>query len=149
MSQLVTWSDDLATGVTDVDAHHRTLVGLLNELHETVHRRRGVAACRAAVEKLHRCVLSHLEVEAKLMHLAGHDADPGSRDEYREVERLLDGMLARMDAENSHITFHCMHELKSWLLAHMRRVRSDAVAPDRGAAESARTFGDGALLPRR
>ena len=44
MSQLFDWSDEHLTGIAEIDAHHKALAGLLNELHESVHRRRGVVA---------------------------------------------------------------------------------------------------------
>lgn len=122
MNRLVDWSDALLLGVPEIDAHHRALASLLNELHETVHRRRGAAACRTAVEKLRHCALSHLDVEERLMHAAGHATFAENLDEQRELLRLLDGMLARMDDEASNITFQGLHQLKVWLLNHMRAV---------------------------
>ncbi|HEX6928030.1 MAG TPA: bacteriohemerythrin [Gammaproteobacteria bacterium] len=120
MSPLVTWSGQLEIGVPEIDAHHRTLVRLLNELHEAVYRRRGADACRNAVEKLHRCARSHFDVEEKLMHLSGHTAFAADRSEHRELMRALADMLARMDPASSNITFQGLHQLKAWLLAHIR-----------------------------
>lgn len=142
MGQLFDWSDELLTGVAEIDAHHRALAGLLNELHEAVHRRRGVAACRDAVEKLRHCALLHLDVEERLMHESGHAVYAGSNSEQRELVQQLDDMLAKMDEENSNITFHGLHQLKVWLLQHIRTVEAATAAIEQPAAqEGVRVFG--------
>lgn len=142
MSQLFDWSDELLTGIAEIDAHHKALAGLLNELHESVHRRRGVGACREAVEKLRRCALSHLDVEERLMHESGHAGYSGSSSEQRALVHQLDEMLAKMDEENSNITFHGLHQLKVWLLQHIRAVDAAATpGPSPGEQEGVRVFG--------
>lgn len=142
MSQLFDWSDEHLTGIAEIDAHHKALAGLLNELHESVHRRRGVDACRDAVAKLRHCALSHLDVEERLMHESGHGAYTGSSREQRELVHQLDEMLSKMDDENSNITFHGLHQLKVWLLQHIRTVDAavtTAIAP--AEQEGVRVFG--------
>lgn len=122
MTPLISWEEDLVIGVPEIDAHHKALVALLNELHETVFRRRGVDACRDVVERLRSCALSHLEAEERLMHQAGHNAYGENLVEQRELIRQLDDMLTRMDGYASNITFQGLHQLKAWLLAHIRYV---------------------------
>ena len=142
MNQLFDWSDEHLTGIAEIDAHHKALAGLLNELHESVHRRRGVVACREAVEKLRHCALSHLDVEEKLMHASGHAGYAGSSHEQRELVKQLDDMLSKMDEENSNITFHGLHQLKVWLLQHIRSVEAATVAVEQSTAqEGVRVFG--------
>lgn len=101
MNRLIEWSDDLATGVDAIDRRNRALIEYLNALHECVHRRRGVDACRAAVNSLRACTK---DASRSSRALAGH----------------LDAMLARMDDEQSNITFHGLHELKLLVLACVR-----------------------------
>lgn len=142
MVPLVTWHETLLIGVPEIDAHHKALAGLLNELHEAVHRRRGVDACRGIVEKLRRCALSHLDAEERLMHLSGHASYSENLEEQRDLIQRLDDMLARMDDANSNITFHGLHQLRSWLLAHIRFVGADDGAAAAVEPEAApRVFG--------
>lgn len=137
MNKLINWSDSLAIGVPEIDVHHETLVGLLNQLHETVHRRRGVDACRKAVEKLRRYAEMHLAVEEQVMHAAGRTAYHENEAEQQQLVAHLDAMLERMDAVNSNITFHGLHQLKTWILRHIRETEAhDAEQPVVADAES-------------
>ena len=76
------------------------------------------------------------------MHAAGHATFAENLDEQRELVRLLDGMLARMDDENSNITFQGLHQLKVWLLNHMRAVdAARATKAQPAATEGVKVFG--------
>lgn len=130
MNKLINWSDSLALGVPETDAHHETLVGLLNQLHETVHRRRGVDACRKSVEKLRRYAEMHLAVEEQVIHAAGRVAYRENGAEHQQLVARLDAMLERMDDVDSNITFYGLHQLRTWILWHMRQTESqDAEQP--------------------
>jgi len=143
MNRLIDWSDELLTGIPEIDAHHKALAGLLNELHESVHRRRGVTACREAVEKLRHCAVSHFDIEEKLVQSSGHAAFAGNATAQGELFHRLDGMLERMDGENSNITFHGLHQLKVWLLQHIRSVDTarDVERMRPASSEGVKVFG--------
>lgn len=143
MSRLITWSQSLAVGIAAVDEHHAILIALLNELHEAVHRRRGAAASRDALERLRRFAITHFAVEEALMHDAGHDDYRADAEEQASLLGCIDEMLARIDAANSNITFHGLHQLKVHMLQHVRHAqqRGKPAGPLAEPADAVRVFG--------
>lgn len=135
MNRLIEWADEMATGVPAVDMHNRAVVGLVNELHECVHRRRGVAACREAVMKLRDCVLAQIDVEEQ----AG--VALASEEERNALLVCLNDMLSKMDDEQSNITFHGLHQLKLLTLRRIRGRPDDDEQALEEPAEAVKVFG--------
>ena len=40
MSKFVEWSNELSVGIEEIDAQHKVLVDLLNEIHEAIQQGR-------------------------------------------------------------------------------------------------------------
>lgn len=117
MNRLIELSEELLSGSAAIDTRNKALVALLNELHQGVHRRRGVEACGKAVRDLRDCVMGAAEADAAALP-----------DEDRALLACLDGMLERMDTEQSNITFHGLHELRRLVLAGIRASLGEANA---------------------
>lgn len=52
MTAFVEWSNELSTGIEEIDDQHKVLVGLLNEIHEAIQQGRTVEATKGILDRL-------------------------------------------------------------------------------------------------
>ena len=119
MSNFVEWSDALSVGIDEIDAQHRGLVALLNQLNDAIEHRHGNAAVGAILARLEEYTRVHFAVEESLMRLLGYpDLDAHKREHEQLVEQLAD-LRRRFDAGKTALGFELMHFLKVWLTKHI------------------------------
>jgi hemerythrin len=119
MGKFVDWSDDLSVGVEEIDAQHKVLVGLVNEMHEAIHKRHGSDVVREILGKLADYTRIHFAVEESLMRILGY---PGYEEHKAQHEELLHHVVEltqKVDAGKTAIGFELMHFLKVWLTKHI------------------------------
>ena len=63
----ISWDDTLHTGHAGMDADHRKLAGLFNQLRDAVENGKGKAPCAAVLDELIRHAQAHFEWEQQLM----------------------------------------------------------------------------------
>lgn len=119
MSKFVEWSDDLSVGIEEIDAQHQVLVGLVNEMHDAIHRRQGSEVVRDVLRKLADYTRIHFAVEESLMRILGY---PGYEAHKLLHEQLIAHMMElqhKVDTGKTAIGFELMHFLKVWLTKHI------------------------------
>ena len=91
MAKFVEWSDVLSVGIEEIDAQHKVLVDLVNEMHQAIHQRRGSDAVREILAQLADYTRIHFAVEESLMRILGY---PGYDDHKAEQEERTTAQLA-------------------------------------------------------
>jgi len=96
---LIEWRDQFRVGIAEVDHEHRELIGLINELHDSLGPDRAEERVEAFLGEIHARIAAHFALEEKAMqarryvYLAQHKADH---------ERLLDDIRDIMDEHAAH-----------------------------------------------
>lgn len=116
---LVTWSDSYSTGIPQIDQQHQELVRLLNELYESILARQGSRACRAVVDRLFAYTQDHFRVEENMMRRLGYPRLEVHKAKHQSLLKHVVGLLAKLDAGNTAISFELLHFLKLWLTKHI------------------------------
>jgi len=121
---LLTWTDQLATGMPALDNEHRRLIDLINAVGILHQRQASVAELRGALNELRGYTVYHFRTEAQLMqrypinadnrraHLAAHGAF---------VERL-DEFDALVDTSPATVIECLMAFMMKWLVHHVSGV---------------------------
>lgn len=116
---LITWKDAYCVGVGEIDAQHKQLVGMINDLHEAMIDGRGRAAVEGTLEKLIAYTRVHFAAEERLMQTHGY---PG----YEEHKAKHDTMTAKVtelqqkyEAGHMAITIEVSNFLQGWLDKHI------------------------------
>lgn len=116
---LFEWRDDFSVKVASVDAQHKRLVGMLNELHDAMLK-------GASAEHLGG-ILNGL-VEYTAYHFAHEEAMfaqthyPDAEAHIAEHKALVDQVLAfkaKFEAKQASINMELMKFLKDWLVKHI------------------------------
>jgi hemerythrin len=123
------WSDELATGVVEIDKQHQTLFTWFNELESAAAEER-LMATTYALNRLTQYTISHFVDEEKLMaeckypQLAEHKAE---HDAFRAQLRDLQLRAEEIDISDATVGF-----LRDWLVRHIMTVDMDYAPWARG-----------------
>lgn len=116
---LVEWSEQLSVGIQEIDEQHKVLVGLLNDLHRSIHERHGSEASRAILDKLGEYTRIHFAVEESLMRITDYPGYEVHKKEHEELIAQLVDFLNKIAAGGGSISFQLLHFLKMWLTHHI------------------------------
>lgn len=115
---LFPWSDKLCVGIEEIDAQHRVLVDLLNELHRAIHERQGSAVGREILGRLVEYTRIHFTVEASLMRVLGYpDYEEHKKHHTQLIEQVNN--LHKKVIQGQHVSFELLHFLRVWLTKHI------------------------------
>lgn len=119
MSNSVAWSDALSVGVDELDAQHKVLVGLVNEMHNAIDQGYGDEVVESILTRLTEYTRIHFAVEESLMRLAGYPDLEAHREEHRALIVQINTLRGRADTGEPAISVELMHFLKDWLTTHI------------------------------
>jgi hemerythrin len=111
---IAAWSDELATGVEEVDSQHRELVTLVNELAELARNDADVDRIEAGVAAFRRHVEEHFAWEERYM--VTHN--PSRLASHRALHEILVGQLDEV-----------VEEMRADRFRHLDEVLKDRVVP--------------------
>jgi len=113
------WSDSMSVGVTLMDEDHKTIITLINLLHENIHSKKDTKNISSIINVLVNYTIFHFEREEKIMQSANypnlelHQKKHASlKDEVRNIAELYDEGQ-NLDQDKL-LTF-----LKDWLNNHI------------------------------
>jgi len=119
MTKLVEWSDSLSVGIDEIDAQHRVLVNLVNEMHQAIEQGRGSEAVGAVLTRLGEYTRIHFAVEESLMRLLGYPDLERHKEEHAELMTRLQELRQRFESGSSALDGDLMSLLKVWLTRHI------------------------------
>jgi hemerythrin len=117
---LFDWNDNYSVKVLQMDNEHKKLVGMLNELHESMKVGKGKEALESILDGLIKYTSTHFVSEEKLMKMHNY---PGYEQQKKEHNILL---LQVSDIQKKYkegsvlLTQEVMLFLKDWLQKHIQ-----------------------------
>jgi len=119
----IRWTEDLATGVEEIDDQHRRLYAAVADLHRSM-RQGGVESVPETLAFLRRYVVEHFATEERQMAATGYpglaDHQAAHRAFVAEFTRL-ESAIAERGAQPS-LVVELSDWLGQWLRDHVRRV---------------------------
>ncbi|MCP5159998.1 MAG: hemerythrin family protein [Gammaproteobacteria bacterium] len=119
MVKFIEWSNTLSVGIEEIDAQHKVLVDLLNQVHEAIQQRQGVEATNKIVERLSEYTRIHFAVEESLMRILHYPEYERHKEEHDQLIEQLNGLRAKLEEGKGSISFELAHFLKVWLTKHI------------------------------
>jgi len=115
MSKFIEWSNEISVGIEEIDAQHRVLVDLLNEIHEAIQQGRTLEVTKGIVDRLDEYTRVHFAVEESLMRILHY---PDYERHKEEHEKLIAQLTKNMKSSS-----------RSWRICiqSWRRVRAPLV----------------------
>ncbi len=119
MSTFIEWSNDLSVGIEEIDAQHKVLVDLLNEVHEAIQQGRTLEVTKSIIERLDEYTRVHFAVEESLMRILHYPDYERHKEEHDKLIEQLRELRAKLDSGKGAIGFDLALFLKGWLTKHI------------------------------
>lgn len=117
--RFVSWQESYSVGVDSLDADHKKLLRLINNLQTAIHYQTGEEFIHEALDELVDYTRTHFSREEALMRDNGYPDFEAHQREHREMIAKVNGMIARYEAEGEEALEPLARFLKEWLLNHI------------------------------
>jgi len=118
---IVTWSENLATGVKSIDDDHRHLVDLIQRLFESMMLEQGSKFINTIFVDLINYTKTHFVREEQVFEKYGFDELEQHKILHQElIEQVLaEGKLILDEGSKKDLSFELLEFLKDWLVNHI------------------------------
>ena len=120
---LIEWKESLSTGIDVIDADHKLLISLTNQLYDAMESGQTRDVVESVLNVLEEYVDTHFAREELLMKKAGYPHLEAHCDEHKVLAEKVKTMMARC-TQDDHPTNdqELLDFLKSWLTEHIMGV---------------------------
>ena len=115
----IQWIEEYNTGIDEIDAQHKQLVGYINELHDVIKSGSEKKALAGVLSKLIDYTEYHFSFEEGLLDNLDYAGLPAHRERHQEFIELIEGLVEDLDHGKSNIGDMLMTFLRNWLSKHI------------------------------
>jgi hemerythrin len=119
------WSNELDTGVYEIDLQHRSLVNIANQLHDAIKAGRAERTIEWMLEELALYTKFHFETEEAYMRRYGLDDLQRHRVEHAELLSGIKRFRRKMKAGDERVQDDVLDFLSGWLEKHLKGADRD------------------------
>jgi hemerythrin len=116
---LIVWKPEYAVGDRDLDAQHRKLIDLINELHEGMLHGKGAQVLQPVLAELVRYTKSHFANEERYMQAAGFPGFAAHKEQHTSLTKQVEGFVADVQNGKLALSLQISEFLKQWLDQHI------------------------------
>jgi hemerythrin len=113
------WEAAFSVGVWEIDRQHRSLIGLINQLYESVSRGESDTKLQAMFSATVGCVRNHFAFEESYLERLGYEGLAVHKESHKELLDWLDHMRHVFDAGFATMSPELLKFLKKWVTAHI------------------------------
>jgi hemerythrin-like metal-binding protein len=117
-ASVVAWSSSYALGLDEIDAQHKVLFDLINQLWHHMVQRSPLHAIMATIEELERYTLAHFTAEETFMRVIGYPHFDAHKKQHSAFILRVAKEKAAVTAGQG-ISFEVLTFLKDWLVDHI------------------------------
>jgi len=116
---LLTWKAEYSVNVNEIDAQHRKLVDMINELNDAMAQGKARDVLGAILDKLVSYTASHFAREEGLMQTHGYEGYQEHKDKHDKMTAKVLDLQRQFKSGQAAMTIEVMNFLKSWLDKHI------------------------------
>jgi hemerythrin len=116
----VTWNDSWVIGVQEIDAQHKNLVSILNQLHQAMSLGHGKDVLGGILNSLIGYTKAHFAAEEKLMQQNRYPDIVAHKKEHELLTAKVVDFQRNFDAGRIGVGVEVMQFLSGWLQGHIR-----------------------------
>lgn len=117
---LVEWSDDLLIGIEHIDAQHKQLLALINELHTAVEQELGREVVLPIIDKLGEYAITHFRDEEELLIQQEFPDLAYHQQEHQEFMKKVHQVRSRYEGDRKGLTLNLRNYLLGWFFNHIK-----------------------------
>jgi hemerythrin-like metal-binding protein len=115
----IEWSADLSVGDGEIDAQHKELVRLINELHDAMRVGKGRDAIAATINGLYDYTLTHFGFEERQFAERGYPDTPTHRQEHASFVAKVADFKSGYEQGKLGLSVDVLNFLWDWLKHHI------------------------------
>jgi hemerythrin-like metal-binding protein len=116
---LMTWSDNLSTGVKAMDEQHKGLVNTLNELHAAMLSGKDKTVAGPLLDRLVKYTHDHFAAEEVLMTRTKYPKLPAHVAKHRDLTGQVETFVGRYQRGELSLNVDLLMFLRDWLTTHI------------------------------
>jgi hemerythrin-like metal-binding protein len=133
----IAWSEMMSVGVPVLDADHKTLVGLINNLHRSVGDREEYATLGSVLKALEDYADHHFAREERVMEVCKYPSLETHANMHRRLAKHVRDLKSSYDVDRTAVRAKdCLDFLHKWLIEHICSTDMDYRAWVIGHAEA-------------
>ena len=113
------WTDSFSVNVRVIDEQHKTLVGMINDLHDALQTNRGAETQKRIIGDMVRYATVHFQTEEKYMRQFHFPDYPSHRAEHERFSAKALELQERSENNGFILTLEIISFLKQWLQNHI------------------------------
>ncbi len=118
---LIEWDKKLETGIATIDAQHRRLVDLINELNDAMRKGKGKDVVAHVLDELKKYTSYHFGTEERAFEEYDYPKAWAHGQQHAELVAKLDDLIAKQAKGQFMISIDVLDFLKSWLSSHIMK----------------------------
>jgi hemerythrin-like metal-binding protein len=118
----VDWSSAISVNVADIDSQHKTLVRLINNLHEAMTQGKGKDVIGTTLDELIEYTRTHFSYEEAKMKASGYNQYLSHKLEHDRLTRQVMDLQKQYAAGKASLTIEVLNFLRDWLVNHIQGV---------------------------
>ncbi len=118
----IDWSENLSVGVDKMDAQHKTLVDLINNLYDLLEEGKKKEAMALFREKVKDYLEKHLSDEEKFMESIGYPDIEAHKRAHEKFRKLMLEVCEKLDKGDEKEFRSALALLWGWLYSHIQKV---------------------------
>ena len=117
---LITWSDNLSVNIKEIDAEHKKLIDMINELHSAMGSGKGREAMGTILTGLVDYTKTHFAYEEKLFQQHAYPGYLAHKGQHDALTKQVVEVMTKFKSGQSVVTVEVMNFLKDWLSNHIQ-----------------------------
>ncbi len=114
------WNDNLNIGIIQIDAQHKNLVNMLNQLYEAMSSGKGKDIINKIIQEMAGYTVTHFSTEEKLMQQYGYPEFVQHKKEHELFVKKVQEFKNEIQNGNLLIVSNVASFLKEWLVKHIQ-----------------------------
>ena len=119
--ELVRLDDNLRLNIQEIDSQHEALIGLINQLHETMRQGAERAALDEQLSQLLEHTREHFSYEEQLMSQYNYPGIEAHKSDHNRLMQHLESLMERYRNGDILLSFAVVIELKGWATIHIEK----------------------------